>query len=346
MKALVLEEYCKFVYQEVPDPTLRADDDILVKVRAAAICGSDVHGMDGSTGRRRPPIIMGHEASGEIAAVGKGVKRFRVGDRVTFDSTESCGKCFYCLRGEVNLCDQRQVLGVSCAEYSRAGAFAEKVVVPERIVYALPKGLDFIDASLAEPAAVAAHAVTITPISRGDYFLVVGTGLIGLLLIQILRASVPGTGIIIALDIDPSRRDAALQLGANVAFDPNEPDTPGRVHALTSGRGADHAFEAVGATAPIRTAIDLTRKGGTVTLIGNVSPTVELPLQSVVTRQITLYGSCALAGEYPVVLDLMARKKIDVRALVSAVAPLSAGAAWLERLYKREPSLLKVVLEP
>ena len=109
---------------------------------------------------------------------------------------------------------------------------------------------------------------------------------------------------------------------------------------------AKDRIEAVGATTPIRTAIDLVRKGGTVTLIGNISPTVELPLQSVVTREITLFGSCGIAGEYPVVLDLMARKKIDVRALISAVAPLSEGAAWFDRLYKREPGLLKVVLEP
>ena len=344
MKALVLEEYGKFIYKELPDPVLRDENDILVRVRAAAICGSDVHGMDGSTGRRRPPIIMGHEASGEIAAVGKHVKRFRTGDRITFDSTEYCGECFYCRRGDVNLCDNRQVLGVSCAEYSRPGTFAEYVVVPERIAHAIPERVDYIEASLVEPAAVAAHAATITPIAPGDSIIVVGAGLIGLLLIQILRTSTPG--ILIALDIDPSRRDAALQFGADAAFDPMAPDSPDRVRALTSGRGADHAFEAVGATAPIRTAIDLTRKGGTVTLIGNVSPTIELPLQSVVTRQITLYGSCAMAGEYPVVLDLMARKKINVRALLSAVAPLSEGAAWFDRLYKREPGLLKVVLEP
>jgi L-iditol 2-dehydrogenase len=212
MKALVLEEYGKFVYRDVPDPVLRDENDILVRVRAAAICGSDVHGMDGSTGRRRPPIIMGHEASGEIAAVGRHVSRFRTGDRITFDSTEYCGECFYCRRGDVNLCDNRNVLGVSCAEYSRPGTFAEQVVVPERIAYAMPAGLDFVDASLAEPAAVAAHAAAITPIALGDSIIVVGTGLIGLLLIQILRASAPG--ILIALDTDPSRRDAAMQFGA------------------------------------------------------------------------------------------------------------------------------------
>ncbi|MDA8126108.1 MAG: alcohol dehydrogenase catalytic domain-containing protein [Deltaproteobacteria bacterium] len=344
MKALVLEAYNQFAYKDVPDPVLRAADDLLVRVKAAAICGSDVHGMDGSTGRRRPPIVMGHEAAGEVVAVGSAVKRFKVGDRVTFDSTEYCGACFFCRRGEVNLCDDRQVLGVSCAEYSRSGTFAEYVVVPERIAYRLPEGVDFVEAALAEPAAVAAHAVTRTPIALGDSLLIVGTGLIGLLLLQILRVSAPG--LLVALDTDPQRREAALRFGADAAFDPALPETANQVLSLTFGRGADHAFEAVGATAPLRTAIDLTRKGGTVTLIGNISPTVELPLQSVVTRQLTLLGSCATAGEYPLLLDLMAQKKINVRALVSAVAPLAEGAVWFDRLYRREPGLLKVVLEP
>lgn len=344
MKALVLDDYMKLAYRDAPDPEIRAASDILVRVRAASICGSDVHGMDGSTGRRRPPVIMGHEASGTIEAIGSAVSRFRTGDRITFDSTEYCGECYHCRRGDVNLCDNRKVLGVSCAEYRRDGTFAEYVVVPDRIAYAMPEGLDFVDASLAEPAAVAAHAVSITPTVLGDSLLVVGTGLIGLLLIQLLRAS--SAGRIIALDTDASRREAALRFGADASFDPADPATAAAVRSLTSGRGADRAFEAVGATVPVRTAIELTRKGGSVTLIGNVSPTVEIPLQSVVTRQISLIGSCAVAGEYPLVLDLLARKKIDARALVSAVAPLAEGASWFGRLYAREPGLLKVVLEP
>ena len=344
MKALVLDDYMKFTYRDVPDPAPVNGRDILVRIKAAAICGSDVHGMDGSTGRRRPPIIMGHEAAGVVESIGPSVRNFKPGDRVTFDSTVYCGECFYCRRGQVNLCENRRVLGVSCAEYRRDGTFAEYVTVPEHIVYAMPEGLDFIDASLAEPAAVAAHAAAISPLSLDDSLLVVGTGLIGLLLIQILRAG--SAGRIIALDTDPSRRAAAIRFGADAVFDPTEPATAGKVRSLTAGRGADISFEAVGASAPIRTAIELTRKGGSVTLIGNVSPTVEIPLQSVVTRQIALLGSCAMAGEYPLVLDLMVRKKIDARALVSAVAPLSQGASWFERLHAREAGLLKVVLEP
>lgn len=108
----------------------------------------------------------------------------------------------------------------------------------------------------------------------------------------------------------------------------------------------DHVLEAVGACAPIKTAIAIARKGGTVTLIGNISPAIELPLQQVVTRQLRLQGSCAIAGEYPLVLDMMARKKIDVRSIISKIVPLSEGQTWLTKLYNREDNLLKIVMIP
>jgi len=137
MKALTLTDYKQLVYGDAPDPRI-ADQEVLVRVRACGICGSDVHGMDGSTGRRVPPIIMGHEAAGVIAEVGKQVKGWNVGDRVTFDSTIFCGTCWYCQRGLINLCDNRRVLGVSCADYRQHGAFAEYVALPQRILYRLP----------------------------------------------------------------------------------------------------------------------------------------------------------------------------------------------------------------
>lgn len=343
MKALMLEEYKKFVYQDVPSPRITNAADVLIRIKATGICGSDVHGMDGSTGRRRPPIIMGHEASGIIEEVGSGVKSYQAGDRVTFDSTIWCGECFYCRRGEVNLCDNRRVLGVSCEEYRRDGAFAEYVVVPQHILYPLPEAVDFTEAALTEPLAVAAHAAAITPCGLNDSIVVVGAGLIGLLLIQVLRAT--SSGKIVALDVEKGKLDLALKFGADATFDAADPLTPQAVREITAGRDADRAFEAVGASAPIAVALACVRKGGSVTLIGNVSPKIELPLQSVVTRQIALFGSCAIAGEYAIALDLMSRKKVDVRALVSATPPLSEGASWLQRLYNRESGLMKVVMQ-
>ncbi|MCX8013037.1 MAG: galactitol-1-phosphate 5-dehydrogenase [Rectinema sp.] len=344
MKALVLEEYMRLAVRQVPQPRIQAADEVLIRVHAAAICGSDVHGMDGSTGRRRPPLIMGHEAAGVVEAVGPSVTKYRPGDRVTFDSTVWCGACYFCRRGEVNLCDNRQVLGVSCAEYHRDGAFAEYLVVPERILFRLPEGLSFEEAALAEPAGVALHAVRVSRLQPGDCVAVVGSGLIGLLLIQMLKSYSPH--LLVAFDTDAARREAALIAGADMTLDPADPAWQQRLREATEERGVDKAYEAVGAAAPIATAIAAVRKGGTVTLIGNVSPSVDIPLQAVVTREIRLQGSCAISGEYPAVLDLMARKTIDVRKVISAVAPLEEGSDWFARLYRKEAGLLKVVLQP
>jgi L-iditol 2-dehydrogenase len=199
MKALVLEQYKQFAYQDVPEPDI-ARDEVLVRVAACGICGSDIHGMDGSTGRRIPPLIMGHEAAGVISRVGASVTGWALGDRVTFDSTIYCGECFFCRRGEINLCDNRRVLGVSPAEYRQHGAFADYVAVPQRILYRLPEGITFEQAVLVEPLSIALHAVRRTPLVVGDAAVVVGAGMVGLMVVQALR--VAGCGRVIAVDLD------------------------------------------------------------------------------------------------------------------------------------------------
>src|SRR5690349_2151894 len=136
MKALLLSKYKQLEIADLPEPQA-GPTDVLVQVAACGICGSDVHGYDGSSGRRIPPIIMGHEAAGTIVEAGAKVDRARIGDRVTFDSTVSCGECDSCRRGAVNLCQNRRVLGVSCGDYRQHGAFAEFVAVPQQILYAL-----------------------------------------------------------------------------------------------------------------------------------------------------------------------------------------------------------------
>lgn len=342
MQALVLTEYKKLELQDVPIPEI-GDNDVLIRVRACGICGSDAHGFDGSTGRRIPPIIMGHEAAGEITKVGSAVRGWQQGDRVTFDSTIYCGTCAYCRQGLMNLCDDRRVLGVSCEEYRQHGAFAEYVAVPQHILYRLPDNLSYEQAALVEPVAVAFHAVSLTPIALNDTAVVVGAGMIGLLVIQTLRLA--GCGTIIALDVDPARLEVARQFGADHAILSNQ-DAAGRVLEITGGRGADLALDAVGITASINTALTCLKKGGALTLIGNLAPNINLPLQLIVVRQITLRGSCASNGEYAACLDMIARGAITVEPLISAVAPLQEGAAWFERLYNREGDLLKVILTP
>src|SRR5437868_2334219 len=188
MNALLLSEYKHLEMATLPVP-VPEPFDVLVQVAACGICGSDVHGYDGTSGRRIPPIVMGHEAAGIVAAVGAEVSGFAVGDRVTFDSTVYCGECDFCRKGEVNLCDNRQVVGVSCGDYSRAGAFAEFVTVPARVVYKLPESISFAEAAMLEAVAVAIHAVSLAEISAESTALVVGAGTIGVLTLQALRAA-------------------------------------------------------------------------------------------------------------------------------------------------------------
>jgi L-iditol 2-dehydrogenase len=343
MRALVLKEYGRLEVEDVARPS-PGPDEVLVRVRACGICGSDVHGMDGSTGRRIPPLIMGHEGAGEIAEVGAAVARWKPGDRVTFDSTIYCGACWHCRRGEVNLCEERRVLGVSCAEFRRDGAFAEFVAVPERVLYRLPDGLSFAKAAMVEAVSVAAHAVGRTPIGADSSAAVIGTGMIGLLVVQVLRAA--GCRTVVAVDLDDGRLRLAERLGATAAIRADRAGLAGEVGRLCGGRGADAVFEVVGLSATVGAAIACARKGGTVTLVGNAEPSVELPLQSVVTRQITLIGSCASAGEYPACLDLIASGRVNVTEFISAEAPLEEGARWFGRLRSREKGLMKVLLTP
>jgi L-iditol 2-dehydrogenase len=165
--------------------------------------------------------------------------------------------------------------------------------------------------------------------------------MIGLLAIQALRLA--GCARVIAVDLDAGRLRLAGELGAEAVLNAADSDVPARVRELTEGRGADIAMEVVGATAPLATALASVRKGGVVTLVGNLSPKAEIPLQYVVTRQINLIGSCSSSGEYPACIGLLARGAIRVDPLISAIAPLSEGPAWFERLYHREPNLMKVI---
>ena len=343
MKALLLRDYKQLEFTDLEDPQV-GPQDILLEVHACGICGSDIHGYDGSSGRRIPPIVMGHEAAGVIKSVGKDVVRFQVGDRITMDSTVSCGDCYFCDRGDVNLCDNRQVLGVSCDAYRRHGAFAELLCVPERICYAIPDSLPFEQAALIEAVSIAVHAMTRTPIQSGDSVVVVGAGMIGLLVVQ--AAKVAGAGTVIAVDLDDQRLKLSKSLGADFTLNPSSDDVVAEIHQMTNGRGVNAALEVVGTSATVNMTIECVQRGGAVTLVGNLAPKVDLPLQSVVTREISLQGSCGSRGDYPRCIELMTEGKIRVEPLITATTTLEEAADWFQRLYDGDGSSMKVVVRP
>jgi threonine dehydrogenase-like Zn-dependent dehydrogenase len=343
MKALVLEAYNRLVYKDVPDPVIKPDE-VLVKVMACGICGSDVHGMDGSTGRRIPPMIMGHEASGIIVNTGALVTGWKNGDRVTFDSTVYSLNDWYTLNGHYNLSDNREVLGVSPGSYKRDGAFAGLIAIPQHILYKIPDSVTFEEAAMVEAVAVALHAINISRITTGDSCVVTGAGMIGIFLIKLLK--ITGASTVIAIDIDPKRLKQANNAGADHTFLANDDNLSEEVKSITTNRGADISFEAVGKSETVNMAIDLVRKGGKVVLVGNISPHIDFPLQKVVTGEINVLGSCAIKGEYEKVLQMLETGKIKVDDQISVVAPLSDGALWFDKLYRKEEELNKVILIP
>lgn len=347
MRALMLTAPGVLELTEVPRP-IPGPGEVLVRVAACGICGSDVHGFTGGSGRRIPPLIMGHEAAGVVEEVGSAVTDLAVGTRVVLDSTVFCGGCGDCRSGRENLCAHRQVLGVSPGSYRRHGCFAEYVAVPRRMVHPLPDAVDFIAAALLEPLTIALHAVRLAEIGPATgSAVVVGSGTIGLALTASLSAL--GVPRIAVVDLDEGRLSEARRLGATLTITAG-PEA-GR-QAAEWGRstpdadGADVVFEAVGSTPAVRTAVEAATRGGTVVLVGNVAQSIELPLQFVVTRQLRLQGSCCAAGCYPEAIRLVAEKKVDLSGFVSRVAPLAEGPAWFDRLLRGEPGLVKVVLQP
>ncbi len=343
MKALLYNGPGAFAYTDVPDP-FPGPSDLLVRVRACGICGSDVQGATGRTGRRIPPLIMGHEAAGVVEAAGPSVSGFAPGDRVVFDSTVYCHTCEACRQGLFNRCARRQVLGVSTPTFRRHGAFAEFVVVPYWIAIKLPDELPFGQAALLEPASIALHAANRGGVGAGETAVVLGAGTIGLFVIQAVRLR--GAARVIACDTNDFRLGVARRLGADTIVNPGRENLDDVVRRETGGRGADVVIEAVGFARTVREAVSVAKAGGRVTLIGNLDRTVELDLQDLVAREVTLAGSYASSGEFGECVRALASGRIVAAPLISDVMKLSEGARAFERLLAGNEDLLKIVLEP
>jgi len=342
MKALLLTDVGKFEYTDVPTPEPK-DGEVLVNIKACSICNSDVHGYDGTSGRRQPGLIIGHEASGVIAKVGEGVTKFKVGDAVVFNSVKYCGECWYCRHGLENLCDNGCCYGIKTDTQHLDGAMAEYLAVPEYLCYKMPENISFETAALIEPLAIMVHAVGGADIKINDTVVMFGSGVMGLMGIKALKAT--GAGKVIVVEVDEFKKEMARKNGADYVIDGRE-DVPARIKELTDGLGADYAFDTAGVKATIANGFHCLKKNGTLIQVGNISPTVEAPLQTLVNSQIHWIGRYGTFTEYEGALGLLASGKVSVDDCLSKVAPLKDGQEWFDRLHALEPGLLKVVLVP
>ena len=341
MKALVHTALSKFEYKDVPMPQV-GDSDVLVRVKAVGICGSDLHGFTGETPRRIPPCIMGHEGAGLVESVGKDVPNLAVGDRITFDSTVYCNQCPPCCRGRINLCDNRRVLGSSHKTWRKDGCMAEFVVMPYWITYRVPDSVSFEEAALVETAAVGMHAACITPIEVNDVVAVIGAGPIGQFTIQAAR--VRGAGSVVALDVRDERLALARELGASLTINPAQEKVEAVLQKAFGRPDVDVVLEAVGLPSALELAWKLAKKKGNITLIGNVAP-VPFPLPEVVVRELTIRGSASSSGELRACLDLMAQGRIQAKPLISRIMPLAEGQLAFDTLLRGDPTLMKVLLQ-
>ncbi len=338
MRALVYQGPWTMPLQEVPEPVAQ-DDELLIDVHSVGICGSDVHGFIGKTGRRKPPMIMGHELSGTVTQVGQRVSRFAPGDEVIVSPIQACGECPNCRAGLTNICANRHVLGVDIP-----GGYADKLAVKESMVYPKPSNLTWRQAAMVEPTSVALHAAEITPIRLMQTVAIVGVGTIGLL--TLLAVKLKGAGTVIVTDKSEHRLDIARKLGADLTIKVDEEDPIATVRAMTDGLGADATFEAVGYAATVQQALALTRTGGNVTWIGNSAQMIELNMQEIVTRELTVRGTYGFNIEFPRSIQAIAAGRIVVDSLIEQIEPLEAGSEIIHELAAGELDAVKVILEP
>jgi len=338
MKALVYygPEDMRYVDVDTPVP---GPGEVRIRVKATGICGSDVHGYLGITGRRTPPMIMGHEFAGIVDSVGDGVTAAKPGDRVTAQPVNFCGKCAYCHEGLTNLCTDKEFLGVMDVN----GSMAEFVCVPEKLIYKLPDSVSYTQGAVVEPLAVASRAVESAGNLEGQNLLIVGAGTIGLLVLQAAKLHNPAK--IIVTDLSASRLAAAKNLGADETVNPSEGGAMDKILGLTGGKGVDVSIEAVGVTPTVKQALEALRPGGRCVWIGNSAKMVELNMQDVVTREKNIHGTYIFTHKgFGKALDLLASGKIETDALISAAVTMQEAPAMFARMGKGADDLIKVMI--
>lgn len=323
--------------EDVPKPKIK-DDEVLVKVRAVGICGSELHAFEGVSQRRTPPLVMGHEFSGEIVELGKNVNNLKIGEKVTVDPLKRCGTCTPCVRGQGSVCRNVKLLGLHTS-----GAFAEYVAVPALNCYVLPENVSFEEGAMAEPLAVGIRAVNSTDVRLGDTTVVIGAGIIGTMTLKAAKAA--GAGLLIVSDVVDYRLDYSKKLGADITINSKTDDPVTKVMELTNGSGADVVFEAVGLEATVQQGLRMLGIGGKLTIIGMLSKNMNLDVLSIVTRELQIRGSYAYAqDDFRRALNYLCNRKIDVKSLITNIMPLEKVKDGFEMLSEKRGNVLKIIL--
>jgi L-iditol 2-dehydrogenase len=324
MQALMMTEIGKQQLVELPIPSIERDDDVLLKVRAAGVCGSDLHGYIGASGRRTPPLVMGHEATAEVVAAGRAVDGLPPGTRVAIHPLEAL---------EVG----RRLMGMDVQ-----GAFANFVVWPAGRLFPLPETISFEAGALTEPLSITVHAVNRSQIAPGESAFVAGAGPIGLLTLAVLRER--GVERVMVSDLSDRRLEIAKLMGAQTVH-PQQEDLSEAVADFTDGGGVDVSFEAVGISATVQQSVETVKDGGRVVWIGNNKKIVEVDMQAVVTRELTVLGTYGMTdAEFRRALELLAAGHVPTDRLINRRAVLAEGPTLFDELLA-SPEIIKCMVE-
>jgi 2-desacetyl-2-hydroxyethyl bacteriochlorophyllide A dehydrogenase len=336
MKAQVWMGKDQLVYQEVPAPAIGAEQ-VLIKVNLVGICGSDPTIYHGKHLRARAPLIMGHEALGEIVTVGPKVANLAIGDKVVFNPSYSCGECEWCRGGRDNFCPKIGVLGADAA-----GAYAQYIAVTAKRVYKLPESIPDKLAVLAEPLAVATHAVNTAGVKPNDQVAVIGGGAIGVLAATV--AKVKGAQKVMIIEVKPFRLKIAEELGF-IPIDSTAGNTVERIMAETGGTGADVVLEASGSPAVVGLLTTIIKRGGTVDVVGIQKQLAGLDLRAVMYNELKILGSFIYnPRDFDEAVELMISKNLNIGdKLVTHVFPLEKAATAIT-VAESAADALKVVL--
>lgn len=342
MKALVYygPHDLRLEKRSIPSPKI---GEVLIKVKAVSICGSDLgaYRLDSVSDRWQPPIILGHEFSGEIVALGEGVKNYKIGQAVTANPILPCGECFYCKRGEINLCPNRKSIGTSIGGVRTDGAMREFMTLPASSLYPLIDGVNFIQGALMEPLAVSYTASHLGDFGEDERVAVIGAGPIGLMILKFLKSK--SNKEVFVSDVLKLRLDLSKANAADHILNGNR-DVVSMVKELTGGVGVDRVIVAAGVPGIFLKCMDMIRNGGRIVLVALIHHNCELPILSVVTRGISILGSYMFTDEIGKVMESVAKKEIVVEDLITSIHPLTDGVDVFNTLCGKDCKEIKVIL--
>jgi len=324
--------------EDLPRPAVAAKE-VLIRVKAAGICGSELHAYEGLSKRRTPPLVMGHEFSGVVEEVGERATGLTPGDRVAMQPVVPCGACEQCLSGRINLCRARSHVGLDFP-----GAFADYVRAPSCVFHRIPDSVTFEEATLAEPLAVGIHAADVANVRGGEVVLILGAGVIGL---SCLIATREKARTILVSDLVDQRLSFAKSLGADISIDASQTNPVEDVMRITARRGADTVIEAVGLEKTVGQAISSVKEGGRVTIVGLLDETARVNILQITLKEIQLTGCYGRTDDdFRKSLAILERNASKIRRLITHRFPLDRISQAFETMSANKQSVLKVVVVP